>query len=120
MTARQVLFAYLGTLALYGLLVGLLQAEPPKAVDLAFTLLLWVLPYVWYYRDAEEQGFARSTAWGTGVILLALVAVPIYLVRSRQPGRKLKALGAFLGVLVLTLILPLAVGLGVTLLADLL
>lgn len=40
MTARQVLFAYLGTLALYGLLVGLLQAEPPKAVDLAFTLLL--------------------------------------------------------------------------------
>lgn len=48
------------------------------------------------------------------------MAVPIYLVRSRQPGRKLKALGAFLGVLVLTLILPLAVGLGVTLLADLL
>lgn len=110
MTARHVLIAYLGTMTLYGLVMGLLPEEPSKSVDLVFTLALWVLPYVWYHRDADEQGFVRSTPWGAGMILLAIVTAPIYLARSRPPGRKLKALAGFLGVLVIALVLPLAAG----------
>lgn len=119
MTARHVLIAYLGIMTLYGLLMGMLPAEPPKSVDLVFTLALWVLPYAWYYRDADEQGFVRSTAWGAGMILLAIVTAPIYLARSRPAGRKLKALAGFLGVLVLALVLPLVAGIAAAMLVNL-
>lgn len=92
---------------LYGAAIGYygaaLDRDPPKIVDRMVTLAVIILTYVWYHVDAAEREFRRTMALGAGVILLAVVAIPYYLLRSRPSGQKARALFrflAFLGVLV--------------------
>ena len=53
-------------------------------------LIFW-----WYRVDSEEVGYLRSPGLTVAIVALAIVAVPIYLYRSRPEGRKARALGGF-------------------------
>lgn len=74
--------------------------------EAAWLILSVVVPYVWFYKDSAERGFARTSAWSAGIILLSIVAVPIYLFKSRPPGKRLKAIALALGTLILSILLP--------------
>jgi hypothetical protein len=50
--------------------------------------------------DAEEQQFARSPLLNAGVIALAVIAVPYYLMRTRGLRPGLYGMGIFLAVAV--------------------
>ena len=56
--------------------------------------LLWL--FFWLAADQRQLGYRRSPWMNVGIVLLAVVFVPVYLVRSRPAGRKLLAFGGFL------------------------
>jgi len=61
------------------------------------TLLCGAIIFYWYVLDSNARGYHRSKWLNIGVVALAVVAVPYYLVRSRPAGQKGKALLKFLG-----------------------
>ena len=68
--------------------------------DLAETFVAITLVYWWYHADKAEQGYRAGPLMNGGIILAAIVALPIYFVRTR--GWKKGALAslaalAFLG-----------------------
>lgn len=63
--------------------------QQPVAWTLPLTLCFSFLTFLWYRRDSDEVGYARSRGLNIAIILASPVAVPYYLVRSRQQGRKL-------------------------------
>jgi len=100
MTARQAVLALLALTAVYGGMGGYLaaqNADPPRILDVALSVLMLVATYVWYYVDARERRYNRTALLGGAIILFSIVAVPYYLVRSRPVGQKGKALLRFLG-----------------------
>ena len=68
--------------------------------------------FVWYCRDSDAQGYRRSLMRNIGFIFVAVLFVPYYLVRSRAPGQKWRALLRLAGFLLLML---LATGIGMLL-----
>jgi uncharacterized membrane protein (DUF4010 family) len=114
MNARRVLYAYFGMTALYGALAGYFasfDASPPRVIEFILTLVSVVLVYLWYYFDAEERKYQRTALLGGAVILLSIFAVPYYLVRSRPRGARFKAVGLFLGAVLLSFLVILLAGL---------
>jgi hypothetical protein len=65
------------------------------------TVTVSVLIFAWYYFDARARSYRRSPALNVLVVAFAIVAVPYYLVRSREKGQRAGALFGLLGVLVL-------------------
>jgi hypothetical protein len=68
--------------------------------DLAETFVAITLVYWWYHADKAEHGYRAGPLMNGGIIVLAIVALPIYFVRTR--GWKKGALAslaalAFLG-----------------------
>ncbi|BCT93573.1 hypothetical protein LYSHEL_25980 [Lysobacter helvus] len=57
------------------------QFMPPST--LAATLVGVVLMFAWYRLDANQRGIGRTPFLDVGVVLLAIVALPIYFFRSR-------------------------------------
>jgi hypothetical protein len=107
MTSRHAVLVLLALTALYGGIGGYLaaqNADPPKILDVAVSVLMLVVTYVWYYVDAKERKYNRTTLLGGAIILFSIVAVPYYLVRSRPAGQKGKALVRFLGFCVLSVV----------------
>lgn len=68
---------------------------------MASTLAFNALIFAWYYFDSEVLAYPRSPALNIGVVLLAGVTIPYYLVRSRAKGRKLRAFLMLIGFLAL-------------------
>lgn len=93
-------------MALSGLLSAALSPALAPMAGVAWLVLSMAVPYVWFYKDAAERGFARTYPWSRGIILFSLVAVPLYLFKSRQPGQRLRAIAKALSVLLLSLFLP--------------
>jgi hypothetical protein len=94
-TSRRALICLFLTIVVYGAFIGYYGADhrdPPKIIDLAGSLGLLVLTYVWYYVDAAERHYQRTGALGAAIILVSVLAVPYYLCRSRAKGEKGKAL----------------------------
>jgi hypothetical protein len=68
------------------------EGQEPILSQFFATLVLSFCIFFWYREDSDEQQFQRSLWWNVGILILALVAVPLYLVRSRPHGRRLAAL----------------------------
>jgi hypothetical protein len=105
-SARQSIYIYLALTFLAGLLSGALPHHMASVAEAAWLIMSVVTPYVWFYLDAAERGFGRTYAWSAGVILFAVLAVPLYLFRSRPPGHRAKAIAKALSVLLLSVLLP--------------
>ncbi|WP_428423315.1 hypothetical protein [Methylibium sp.] len=108
MNARLARLAILALVVVYGVFVGHSTARwapPPRIGDFLFMVSLTPLSYVWYFLDARERNYPRSSGLGAAVILMAMLAVPYYLVRSRPAGARLQAVLHYVGFVVLSLIL---------------
>lgn len=92
--ARLVLAAILASVALTGGIDAHFAAhvQQPDWWMVASTLAFNALIFAWYYFDSETQAYPRSPGLNVAVVLLAGIAVPYYLVRSRAKGRKLRAI----------------------------
>jgi hypothetical protein len=65
------------------------------------TLIFSYLSFYWYRLDREAYLYRGSRWLGIGIVMLAIVAVPYYLVRSRPAGQKGRALLRLAGFAVL-------------------
>ena len=107
---RQVLLSMPALLFIIGLMEQHEQGPWLLFVcTLVFGVLQNFLPFYWYRLDSDLRAFARSRLMNFGVVFLAPLVIPIYLLRSRARGRRLRALLRFLG---FSLLLVLAVALG--------
>jgi len=66
--------------------------------------------FVWFCRDSDNHRYRRSLLRNIGMIFVALLFIPYYLVRTRTGGKKWRALLKMVGFFLLTL---LASGIGV-------
>ena len=107
---RQVLLSMPALLFIVGLMEQHEQGPWLLFVcTLVFGVLQNFLPFYWYRLDSDLRAFARSRLMNFGVVFLAPLVIPIYLLRSRARGRRLRALLRFVG---FSLLLVLAVVLG--------
>jgi hypothetical protein len=112
MTPKRILFALLALMALDGALDATYAASDlpqPLGWSLSLGLCFSFLCFAWYRHDSDGRHFVRSRWLNIGMIILTVIAMPYYLVRSRQPGQKLRAIGKCVGFAVL-LVLASAVG----------
>lgn len=95
----NILWTFLAVTALDGMLSALLGDNSPRQAgkDLAFALVQLGLILAWVRFDSEERKVPRSTWLNVGIVCVAIVFVPLYLYRSRQPGERRSA---FLGMAV--------------------
>lgn len=71
---------------------------PLSMADYAFAVLGSFLIFAWYHTDAKQRGYRRPTWLDMGIILIAIVAMPYYLFRTRgfKGGLASTALGLLL------------------------
>lgn len=86
--------------ALAGLVDALEQAHGREAQwwSVVSTLVFSFLCFYWYRLDSDRRAYRRTRWLNVGVVMLAIVAVPYYLARSRPRGQKMRAflrLGGF-------------------------
>jgi len=120
MKSKTPLYAYFAILATCGVIAGFFVASnvnPPRLIEFAMMVSTTVLLYVWYYLDATERRYRRTVLLGGGVIMLPFIAVPYYLARSRAPGTRLKAILKFLGLGLLSIVVPVVAALPILLVA---
>jgi len=67
---------------------------------IAEQLLLAVFVFWWYHNDKTQRQFRTGAFQNIAVVALALVAVPVYLFRSRGAKRGLSAFVLFLAFVV--------------------
>ena len=100
--------AALGALAGLSLVMPALEramtgrVEMLSSYGLAETALSLVALFTWFHLDKAEQGYRAGRLMNAGVLLVAVVALPIYLVRSRgwrRGGIALSLALVFLGVM---------------------
>ena len=76
------------------------RVELFSGYGLAETALSLVLLFWWYHLDKADHNYQAGKLMNAGVLLLAVVALPIYFVRSRGWKRGARAIGVaalFLG-----------------------
>src|SRR5882724_7172548 len=59
------------------------RVESFSNFDLAETFLSLAPIYWWYYVDKEQRQFRAGPLLNVGVIALAIIALPVYFIRSR-------------------------------------
>ncbi len=107
MKTKQYLFALLvwafgiGALNKY---FNLGQAEKYEGWLMVSTVVSGIIVFAWYYSDSELHQYKRSKWLNIGVVALALLAVPYYLIRSRPQGKRGKALVKCFGFCVVALL----------------
>jgi len=83
-----------------------MAAETARSIELGLLFLMVFLIFQWYRIDAEEHHYPRTMFLNFSIVLVAAVAVPYYLLRSRgwQRGQLslMKAIAVFLGSIVLS------------------
>jgi hypothetical protein len=57
--------------------------EPLGKWEIAATLLALVLVFRWYHVDKAERGYRAGPLMNGGMLLVMVVALPVYLLRSR-------------------------------------
>ena len=70
----------------------------------ATTLLFSLLIFWWYWADSTSRSYRRSPLLNVAVIAVGFLAVPYYLLRSREKGQRLNAFARMLGFVVLILV----------------
>lgn len=112
MNARQSLYFLLTIVMINGIVGGryLVLERPEPLLSIAlFGFLFSFVPFLWYCRDGDARGYERSRWLSIGVVALAPLAIPYYLVRSRPDGQKGRAVFRFVGY-VLLLVLAMMIG----------
>jgi hypothetical protein len=77
------------------------RVEPFSGYGLAEMALSLIILFRWYHVDKAEHAYQAGKLMNAGVLLLAVVALPVYFIRSRgwQRGTRTTALALlFLGV----------------------
>lgn len=77
------------------------RVETLSSYGVAETLLSLVLLFWWYHLDKAEHAYSAGKLMNAGVLVLAIVALPVYFIRSRGWRRGLRAIVialVFLGV----------------------
>ena len=59
------------------------QVETFSTFGLAETLLGLVVLFWWYHLDKAEHGYRAGVLMNGGVLVLAMIALPVYFIRSR-------------------------------------
>src|SRR5258708_14796242 len=59
------------------------RVEPFSKFGLAETFLSIAPIYWWYYVDKEQRRFRAGPVLNVGVVALAIIALPVYFIRSR-------------------------------------
>lgn len=118
--SKNILKATLALMACYGAFIGFASQEfqSTKLVEFIFTISTLVLAYLWYYFDAAERGFRRTSMMGAAIVLFTIIALPIYLIKSRPHGERFKSIGAMLLFFIICIFVILAAGISVTLIFD--
>jgi hypothetical protein len=78
--------ALLAAISLLGPLVEVLatgKIEPYSRFEMAEIFLSIAPIYWWYYVDKAQMNFRAGPIQNAGVIALAIVALPVYFIRSR-------------------------------------
>ena len=108
MNAKRVVLFLLAVLSFAGPIVEALatgRVEPMGKFDLAETFVALTLVYWWYHADKAEHDYRAGLLMNGGVLVLAVVALPVYFVRSR--GWKKGGLACLLALAFLALTLAL-------------
>lgn len=105
MTQKRIALGALALIAFLGPLVEQWASGRVEALsryDMAVTLVSLPFLFWWYHVDKHEHGYRAGALMNGGVLVAAIVALPIYFVRSRgwQRGAPAILLAAlFFGVL---------------------
>jgi hypothetical protein len=81
------------------------RVEPFGQYELAATFISLPLIYWWYHADKAQHNYRAGPLMNGGVIILAIVALPVYFIRSR--GWKRGAVATLLAALFLAVTLAL-------------
>jgi len=73
----------------------------PEWWQITSILVLGAILFSWYHFDSNDRSFSRSKWLNIGVIAIGVLAIPYYLVRSREKGYRLKSLLNFVGMAIL-------------------
>ncbi len=82
-----------GLAALRGLIL-------PRPVDVFYAVVMAILSYLWLRQDARERRQQVGALMSGLVIACAVIGIPVYLMRSRPAGERLRAVGRFFGFVV--------------------
>ena len=100
MNARHLLIALLVGMAVVGGIDNYFYANNvnvPVWWVVSSTVALNILIFVWYYLDSNIRSFSRSKWLNIAVVGLAVVAIPYYIVRSREKSQRALALIKLVG-----------------------
>lgn len=110
------LAAILGLSLVAGMTDGAMFAND-RSASLLFNLLMnFVIlgvGFVWLHYDGIERNFRRSVTFNVAIVLVAIVAVPVYLHRSRPPGKRALPMAGFFALIVISMLLS-ALGFALT------
>ncbi|KAB7765524.1 hypothetical protein [Xanthomonas maliensis] len=110
--------AALGLIAGFAVIDGATSVVPGwngSGLDLLRLAVMMVLLFVWLGADSRQLGYRRPAWMNIGIVALAIVFLPLYLYRSRPPGRRLRAFGG----LALAVLGYTALAIAASLIADL-
>ncbi|MEZ5465531.1 MAG: hypothetical protein R3F22_09980 [Lysobacteraceae bacterium] len=98
----QAIAAILGLSLINGMLVtkfggGLEVGNRP--MDLLTAMALFAVGFWWLHLDGRETGHRRSVLFNIGIVLLALLFVPLYFIQSRPSGERWQPVLGFLGLI---------------------
>jgi len=101
-TPKTIALILLGVVSLVGPFIEMLttgKVEDFSNFDVAATVVALPLVFWWYHVDKRERDYQAGPLMNAGILVLAVVAFPIYFVRTRGWKRgaiaTLLALGVF-------------------------
>jgi hypothetical protein len=71
-------------------------AEPQWSV-MVTTMAGSLLVFWWYWTDSSSRSYSRSPLLNVAIIAVGILAVPYYLLRSREKGQRLVAFAKLFG-----------------------
>jgi hypothetical protein len=81
------------------------RVDPFSSYGLAEMALSLVVLFWWYHVDKAEHAYQAGKLMNAGVLLVAVVALPVYFIRSRGWQRGTRSIALALAFLGLTLVL---------------
>jgi hypothetical protein len=106
---KTIALILLGVISLVGPFVEMVttgQVEALSKFDLATTIVSIPLIFWWYHVDKHEHGYRAGPLMNGGILAVAIVALPIYFVRTR--GWKRGAVATLLALAVFLVLLGLS------------
>jgi len=104
---KQVALGLLAAISLLGpmterMLTG--RVDDFSTYAIVDTLLSLVLVFWWFHMDKAERGYRAGKLMNAGMLVMVVIAMPVYLVRSRgwrQGGAAIALAALFLGLMLL-------------------